>query len=68
MEPAMAEHPPSEALRRDLEWKRTYLRELEKRGRRQQAAVEATEEELTVRRTEIGELEKRLTALQAGKD
>ena len=44
----------------DLEWKRTYLRDLEKKRCRQQDAVADTDEELTRVREEIAELERRL--------
>lgn len=44
----------------DLEWKRTYLHELEKKRRRQEGAVADTDGELTKVRKEIVELEKRL--------
>jgi len=44
----------------DLEWKRTYLRDLEKKRRRQQDAAADTDEELVRVREEIAELERRL--------
>lgn len=49
-------------IRIDLKWKRSYLSELEKKNRRQKAAVADTEAELTALQNEIVELEKKLGA------
>lgn len=53
---------PPRSTQTDLEWKRTYLRELEKKLQRQRHALLETQAELEQVRAEIVELEKLLGA------
>ena len=48
---------PTKAARTELDWKRTYFRELERKRRRQRAALPNTEVELVAVQAEIAELE-----------
>lgn len=59
---------PRQKTQTDLEWKRTYLRELEKKRQRQHAALSDTGEELAQVRAEIAELEKLLGARSEDSD
>jgi len=52
-------------IRTDLEWKRTYLRELEKKRKRQKTAITDTDEERTTVQEEITEL---VTQLERSQD
>jgi len=52
----------------DLEWKRTYLRELEKKRKRQESAVVHSDEEIATVRKEITELEAQLERSQEDTD
>lgn len=63
---AMSRNDTRRDVATDLEWKRTYLRDLEKKRRRQQDAVADTDEELTRVREEITELEQRLERSRRG--
>lgn len=56
----MSKATPRRGVATDLEWKRTYLRDLEKKRRRQQDAVADTDEELARVREEIARLERKL--------
>jgi peptidoglycan hydrolase CwlO-like protein len=55
-------------IRTDLEWKRSYLSELEKKRKRQQAAVADTDVEVTTVQKEIAKLEKQLERSQKTTD
>ena len=63
---AMSRNDTQRDVATDLEWKRAYLRDLEKKRRRQQDAVADTDEELTRVREEIAELEQRLERSRKG--